>query len=225
MILKPVAFIFDFDGVIADSISLHLQAWEFAYTEIFAAPLSKATQASVIGMSTKEISELLCSQAGQPQRHIELANLKRHHLNALRGKIDLLPGARDAIQLLGHTSVPFGIASNAPVAFISRVLSDGGLKVATIIGIENSGRPKPHPDAFLACAAKLGIPFIQHCDIVVFEDSTHGLKAAKTAGMFPIGLQTQHPNAVLIAHGARLTCRNLEDALSNGWLHTIAYED
>jgi beta-phosphoglucomutase-like phosphatase (HAD superfamily) len=44
---------------------------------------------------------------------------------------------------------------------------------------------KPEPDIFLYTAGRLGIPPRQ---LVVFEDSQHGVAAGKTAGMAVVGV-------------------------------------
>lgn len=219
--LKPLGFLFDFDGVVADSISLHLRAWDLACEEIFGSALSPERRQRIVGMATREIVELLCSDWAAPHRGTALGQLKRDRLAEMRADVPLLPGARGAFALLDRLGLPYGIASNAPVAFIEKVLAKENISIATIIGIENSGRPKPFPDPFLACAKALGLSFGQHGETVVFEDSIHGLKAARTAGMIPVGLQTQHSDSYLKQHGAQITCRNLQEALDLGWFEFL----
>lgn len=46
---------------------------------------------------------------------------------------------------------------------------------------------KPHPDLYLYAAQRLGIP-PEEC--IAIEDSTHGVNAAVSAGMFCIGINT-----------------------------------
>ena len=52
-------------------------------------------------------------------------------------------------------------------------------------------RSKPDPDCFLTAAAKLDCK-PEEC--VVFEDSLHGLRAARSAGMRVIALSTTLPS-------------------------------
>jgi HAD superfamily hydrolase (TIGR01509 family) len=49
-----------------------------------------------------------------------------------------------------------------------------------IITAEDAARSKPHPDLFLAAAARLGV---DPADCVVLEDSPRGKEAADAAGM------------------------------------------
>ncbi len=53
---------------------------------------------------------------------------------------------------------------------------------------------KPNPDVYLHAAKMLGV---QPCDCVAIEDSSSGVKAAKAAGMYCIGINTGKNRAVL----------------------------
>jgi beta-phosphoglucomutase len=56
-----------------------------------------------------------------------------------------------------------------------------------IYGIECTGRGKPHPDIYIYAAQKIAVDPVV---CVAIEDSAHGIKAAKQAGMFCIGINT-----------------------------------
>jgi beta-phosphoglucomutase-like phosphatase (HAD superfamily) len=71
---------------------------------------------------------------------------------------------------------------------------------------------------FLKCAQLIGVKFTEHAKILVFEDSTHGLEAAVSAGMFPVGVQTQHDAETLVKAGAKKACLHIKDAMDRGWL-------
>ena len=217
----PAAHIFDFDGVVVDSISMHLEAWDGAISATFSQVIESELRRSLVGMSTKEIAELLAQTYGNPSKRTGLASLKRELLNEIMDNVPFLPGALESFALLKKQGSPFGIASNAPLDFINKALSEAGITVDVVVGIENSGRPKPNPDPFLTCAKMLGIDFSNHERCVVFEDSKHGLRAAHAAGMTPIGLETQHEAAYLKSFGARFTCLNLQDAIDRGWMTEI----
>lgn len=59
-------------------------------------------------------------------------------------------------------------------------------------------KPKPYPDLYLHAAAQLGID-PEEC--IAIEDSATGLAAAKSAGMFCIGINTaKKPETLSEAH-------------------------
>lgn len=217
--VKPAGVIFDFDGVVVDSLPVHLDAWKAAYEQLFGSKLENTE--GLAGRSTSSIAEILCIQAKEPHKKTILAELKRNVLRESRASILPIPGALEGMEWLKTNRVPFGIASNAPRAFILQTLSHLNMKVDHVFGIDDVPRPKPEADGFLLCARTIGISFLDHHRTIVFEDSVHGLKAAVTAGMHPIGVTTQNTDQELLAGGAIKTCRHIADAFARGWFSDI----
>lgn len=60
----------------------------------------------------------------------------------------------------------------------------------TIITADDITLSKPNPQCFLLAAERLGVK-PEEC--AVFEDSIHGLNAARAAGMFVVGVATSNP--------------------------------
>jgi len=65
--------------------------------------------------------------------------------------------------------------------------------------------PKPAPDIFLKAAQKMGL---QPEECIVFEDAVNGVKAAKSAGMNCIGLETTTPKEKLLGAGADMIVKD-----------------
>ena len=219
MVSKPVAVIFDFDGVVVDSLSVHLQAWRDAFQELYGAALDDTT--GLPGRSTGVIANILAQRVGKPTTADLLADLKRTRLKEQTNQIVPLPGALEAFVWLRENKIPFGIASNAPRSFILYTLNNYGVILDKVFGSEDVTRPKPEPDIFLKCAKSLDIKFTEHDQIIVFEDSTHGIKAAVTAGMYPIGITSQNSEEVLLSAGAKVACSHIQDAMNRGWFSEL----
>ena len=64
----------------------------------------------------------------------------------------------------------------------------------TIITADDITLSKPNPQCFLLAAERLGVK-PEEC--AVFEDSIHGLNAARAAGMFVVGVATSNPYNVV----------------------------
>ena len=64
-----------------------------------------------------------------------------------------------------------------------------------IITAEMFAKSKPFPDSYLFAANDLNV-HVREC--VVFEDAFNGIKAAKNANMFTIGLATSHVRETLV---------------------------
>ncbi|MBF0440354.1 MAG: HAD family phosphatase [Oligoflexales bacterium] len=219
--MKPSGVLFDFDGVIVDSLPFHLKAWDAAFNKIFKRPLSEEMKSCLIGKSTKSISEYLCNKERSLESVSSLIELKTQLVEQYALSIKPLNGVFDLLNEIKKLKIPFGIASNASRKFIESCLINLKIDIPIFLGIEDYRNPKPSPEPYLLCARKLNIPITDHSYVYVFEDSTHGLKAAVSAGMFPIGVTTQNDEAALIRAGARLICKDLSQALEKGWLVTI----
>lgn len=209
-------FIFDFDGVVVDSISVHLDAWSIATRQLFNCGVADPLR--LVGHSTSAIAMILAGEAGQLQRAPELAALKRKVLDLGGATVRPLPGTLDLFQELSSQAIPWGIASNATRPFIERTLKAIGISAPLVVSVEDVANPKPAPDVFLLCAKQLGISHLHHSRVIVFEDSIHGLAAAKKAGMCPVGIASQHQPGELYSAGARHVCQNLAEVLASGWV-------
>lgn len=207
-------FIFDFDGVIADSIAIHLSCWNLALQAVFA--IEQTDLSKFIGKSTTKIAMDLAGESGDISRAHELAAAKRQFLENCPDAISLLPGAAEVISFLDLQGIPWSIGSNANRAFIESTLLKNGLQAPIVVGIDDASRGKPSPEIFLRCAKIMHISPADHSELAVFEDSTHGIAAAIAAGMYPIGITSQHSSAVLLGAGARSCFSSLKEAFDAG---------
>ena len=217
--IKPAGVIFDFDGVVVDSLAIHLAAWQVSYKTFYGEELVDTV--GLAGRSTIAIAEILSIRAGRPTTAPQLAEMKREVLKGNEFAIKLLPGAHEAFQRLSAGGIPFGIASNAPRSFIENTLARLDIKVPHLFGSDDVAHPKPAPDVFLKCARELQISVLKHPQIIVFEDSPHGLRAAVKAGMFPIGILTQNKAEDMLTVGARAVCKTIAEAIERGWLEGL----
>lgn len=176
-------FIFDFDGVIADSITIHLSCWNLALQAIFA--IEQTDLSKFIGKSTAKIAMDLAGESGDISRAHELAAAKRQFLENCTDAIPLLPGAADVLAFLELQGIPWSIGSNANRAFIESTLLKNDLRAPIVVSIDDASKGKPSPEIFLRCAKIMHISPTDHSRMAVFEDSTHGIAAAIAAGMHP----------------------------------------
>ena len=218
-IRKPAAVIFDFDGVIVDSLAAHLKAWRLSYETLYGMKLTDID--GLPGRSTMAIADILSTRAGRPETKTTLAELKKQALRDSHMTIELLPGANDAFEILKGINLPFGIASNAPRAFIEGTLQRLNVTIEHKFGIDDVQNGKPEPDVFLKCAKALSVSVLDHPRVIVFEDSPHGLRAAVKAGMFPIGVLTQNTAGDMFEAGARAVCKHIAEAINLGWLEQL----
>lgn len=213
---EVAAVLFDFDGVLADSVQVHRVAWEKTYKHLFERPMPDYPRDVLTGKSSDEIADFLAQDAGYPDRGEMLAEHKLDLL--LSGKVapPMYPGVKQMFKRLDRHNVPYAIASNAPRRFLKNTLKVWGIKVKVYLGYNDVEHPKPAPDLYVACADKLGVTSENYHRIHVYEDSAPGIMAAKAAGMMPIGVLTHHTEEELRSVGATRVCRSLFELVK--WL-------
>lgn len=108
---------------------------------------------------------------------------------ARRARRDVLlarEGVRDGVEALLDACVAAGvavaIASSSPLQWVTTLLDQVGLteRFPVIRAREHVAAAKPAPDLYLAAATALGVAPGR---AVAIEDSRHGLRAAKMAGL------------------------------------------
>lgn len=185
--------IFDMDGVIVDTEPVH----HFAYYQHFKNLNIEVTHemyATFTGNSTKNVYQKL-KEAFDLEHEVEhLVQTKRSLFNEafdIKEDLDLLPGVRQLIVDLYNNGVQLILASSASKVTIERVFNRFGLHqyFTHIVSGEDFPKSKPHP-AIFEHAASLSVAPKEEC--VVIEDSTNGIKAAKAAGIYCIGYQSEN---------------------------------
>lgn len=201
--------IFDFDGVIADTNNLHLTAWDQAYENLTKCRVERLSRFA--GLKTETIASILAKEStltGRTCSAADIRNLKQKILVSGSIACEPVPGIHGFIKALSAREVRWGVASNSSRAFVGKILADLGINTEVLVTAEDVIRPKPAPDAFWACANRLGVPATARHMVRVFEDSEHGIKAAVAAGMTPFGIATDISPARLVSAGA---CRVFRD--------------
>jgi beta-phosphoglucomutase len=205
------AVLFDFDGVIVHSTPIHLDGWASAYHGLIGEHVDEALLKTLVGKSTAEIGTILAVKSGILSVKGELIQRKARYVLDHLETIPLIPGIQSFLEKLQAAGIPYGIASNAPRAFIQAALDRHALPYRFYLGLEDYAEPKPHPEPYLKGALAMNWEPLRHSEIAVFEDSVHGIHAAIAAGMTAIGVTSQHSRQLLIEAGASDTIQDFHD--------------
>lgn len=185
--------IFDMDGVIVDTEPVH----NYAYFQHFAElniDVSKEMFTSFMGNSTRNTFQKLKELFPINGEVEDLIQRKRTLFNdAFDNKEDLhlIDGVERLIQDLHQNGMQLIVASSAANVTIDRVFKRFNLHqyFSHIVSGEDFPNSKPHP-AIFEYAASLSIAPKENC--IVIEDSTNGIKAAKSAGIFCVGYNSEN---------------------------------
>ena len=204
------AVVFDLDGVLIDSEPV----WEEVRREVVAAHgghWAPDAQDRLMGMSTAEWSAYLVADLGVRLPPPRVAEVVIEAMAArYRSHLPLLPGAMEAVRLLG-ARFTLGLASSAPRSLIAVVLDASGLRssFAAVRSTEEEARGKPAPDVYLTVAGLLGVP---PASCAAVEDSSNGLRSAAAAGCAVIAVpRPAYPPAPDALAVARLVLGSLTE--------------
>lgn len=208
------AAIFDLDGTLVDNMRFHGEAWmAFCRRHGISAELS-TFERDYAGKRNEEILPLLFGRPFSPEEARTLAEEKEADYRRAYGPhVAFVPGAEELLRLLRQAAIQTAIASAAPPLNRKLVIDTLGLAplFEAVIGGEQVKHGKPAPDLFLAAAAAIGIP-PREC--IAFEDAINGVRSAKAAGMFTVGVTTLTAADALREAGADATVRDFRELLA-----------
>ncbi|MBN1857817.1 HAD family hydrolase [Candidatus Bipolaricaulota bacterium] len=198
------ALILDFDGLILDTETPLLRSWHEIYRQA-GMTVSKKTWAGLLGAvaDPPEAYALLEGHLGHPVDRNALRERRfARELEFLQDE----PAMEGVCALLEEASgrgLLLGVASSSQRAWVEGHLKQLGLHrwFQTIATADDVERTKPAPDLYIRAMRELGV---KPESAIAFEDSLHGVRAAKSAGLFVVAVPndvTRHlpmPEADLI---------------------------
>ncbi|NDV61741.1 HAD family phosphatase [Puniceicoccales bacterium CK1056] len=178
-----LGYIFDCDGTLADTMPLHLRAWNYGLKAANSGlELDGHSFMSVAGMALEQtIKHWNETHSLQIDAEVVMREkndyFKRHH-EEIDPIIPVLEFARSCKASGAAVSVASGGERPDVLETLRLICMDGFFPVITTA--EDVKHSKPAPDLFLLAAEKMGIA---PADCLVIEDSLLGIEAADTAGM------------------------------------------
>ncbi len=174
------AYLFDCDGTIADSMPLHLDAWNAALNPA-GAHFQEDLFYAWAGRSTEQIVGLLNEQFGLQMDHREISKVKEERYFSFLPRIQPIPEVIAHIHE-AYPRIPLAVVSGSPRESVLTTLRNFQLEdyFRCIVGAEDYTHGKPAPDPFLLAARQLGVA-PERC--LVFEDADLGIQSAEAAGM------------------------------------------
>ena len=180
--------IFDMDGVIVDTEPIHHAAFK-EHFKLLNITVSESLYATFTGNSTKNVYQKIKDRFNLQDQIVDLVDAKRIIFNDLFDKntnITLLNGVEDLIKNLHKNGMQLILASSSANVTINKIFKKFDLDqyFAFKISGEDFEFSKPNP-AIFNHAVRISEHKTENC--IVIEDSTNGIKAAKSAGIFCIG--------------------------------------
>jgi len=184
------AVIFDMDGVIIDSEPIYFKIERNLFDEL-GVDMHQEKHESFVGMTMEALWESITDEYQLEHTIEDLIKLHKDSVLEYMSKAEELPVIeyiRELIEELVNKKVKVAVASSSPKKLIEIVLNRINLidSFDFIVSGEEVEKGKPYPDIFIHAARELNISS-DNC--VVIEDSSNGVKAAKSAMMKCIGFK------------------------------------
>jgi putative hydrolase of the HAD superfamily len=184
------AVVFDFDGLLVDTewSIYEMAAATFAEFDI---ELEVPVWATIVGLSGEsDWWNSLCAANGWDVDRDDWWRRYDALDRSFRDDLPALPGVTELLDELEAGDVPRGIASSSGREWIEGHLGRLGLldRFATVAGVDRTGVGKPAPDVYLLACDDLAADPARS---VAVEDSSHGLAAARAAGLRSIAVPSR----------------------------------
>ncbi len=206
------AILFDMDGVLVDSIPVHMMAWNYVMNERDLPAIEMDTYLSVLGRTNFDMitrySDLNHLDLPLQSKRDIVENKEQKFRAIVNEQIKATPGVFNWLDFLKKEQISCAVASSGEMANIVTVLDR--LRISDYFSSIISGAhlpvTKPDPTIFKLAAASLGIE-PEKC--LVIEDAPIGIQAAKSANMLCCALSTTFPSGEL--EQADFILNNLSD--------------
>ena len=235
------AVIFDLDGVITETTSLHSQAWKKVFDD-YLEDYFKETGVRKKDFSIRDdyydyvdgkprydgvrdflLSRRIKPEEGSPEDSPEensicgIGNRKNLLFNELisQTEIQIFSDTVELIRNLHSIGIRTGVASSS--ANCLQILERTGLKelfevrIDGVVSKEMGLKGKPAPDIFIRAASELGVPVNE---TIIVEDATSGVEAGKMGNFgLVVGVARKNNREALLEAGADLVVEDLGEVV------------
>lgn len=204
------ALVFDFDGLILDTESPLYASWLEIYRE-FGMEVAPEAWASLLGMAADPPGpyELLEEHLGHEVDREAIRSRRLAKEVELIASEAPLPGVRELVLEARLAGLLLAVASSSDRQWVEGHLSRHMLlaEFQAVVCADDVRRTKPHPDLYEAALRAL---VVAPGEAIAFEDSGHGVAAARRAGLFCVAVPNPITRGTDFAH-ANLVVASLRD--------------
>jgi HAD superfamily hydrolase (TIGR01509 family) len=186
------ALIFDFDGLILDTEVPVYQSWQELYLS-HGCDLSLDRWLDFVGTNEGDFDPL-----ADLERHLAcsldretVGEARRKRETELIARQQVMPGVEQYLSSARTLGLKVALASSASCNWVAGHLERLGFleRFDSILTRDDVTYTKPSPELFLTALERLEV---KAGEAIVFEDSLHGVRAARQAGIYCVAV----PNAV-----------------------------
>jgi HAD superfamily hydrolase (TIGR01509 family) len=190
--MKIKGLIFDFDGLIVDTEIPEFNSWQNIFHS-YGTELDFLDWAKSIGTSFEAFNVVknLMDKSGCSLEPDEIRFRQKTLSDAIVDNQPALPGVISTLEFAQDNNLKLAIASSSSFDWVEKHLKRLNIidKFECILTSDNVKEVKPAPDLYLSALDQLGL---NSMEVIAFEDSPNGIRAARDAGIFCVAI----PNAL-----------------------------
>jgi HAD superfamily hydrolase (TIGR01509 family) len=203
------ALLFDLDGTISETDSLHLPTWVDALQPFGVEVDEEFYRHRISGRNTAEIvRELLPDLTDEQGRSI--GDAKEASFRERASELEPLPGLVDFVERGRERGMWIVLVTNAPEENVEAILPALKLRdfFDVVVLADDVGAVKPDPAPYSAALKKTRVPAER---ALAFEDSVSGIASSVAAGIPTVGITSSQDPEKLIGAGAFMTAEDFTD--------------
>lgn len=201
--------VFDMDGVVVDSESLHEQA-QYTIFKQFGLDVPRSALTRFKGKTEEDVFYTIIREfASEPLDVSHLIHLKHETFRSLHDQLRPVKGALFFIKKAAET-YRLALTTSATKQDQERAFEKFGLGpyFDIVVTKEDITRPKPDPEPYLVTIERLDV---EPSSCLVVEDSVNGICSALAAGCRVAAITTSFDAPILSKTGAHLTVASFDD--------------
>jgi HAD superfamily hydrolase (TIGR01509 family) len=203
------AILFDLDGTLADTDSIHFAVWQDILIRYDLDIDRSFYRQRISGRTNSKIIKDIIPQLTLEEAW-KLATEKEETYRRLANTLLPTPGLDRLIALTDRASIKRAVVTNAPednAVYMLKVLRLTDT-FPTVIMAKDAPPGKPDPAPYELALSLLGVKSKRAFAI---EDSSAGIRSAVGAGIYTIGITSSHPAEELLSAGASMTIQDFND--------------
>jgi len=186
------AVVFDKDGVLADSESINLSS-AFAVFRAHGHELRSEDELAIVGRHPISYVPVFAQRfgIGEAEQRGMIAEQDAIYTRTWLEQGRLIDGARETLDTVRRLGLGVGLATSSGRLEVEGFLDRFELRDCfdETLSLDDVTCAKPAPEIYVAAAGLLGVPAGQ---MLVVEDSEHGVKAAKAAGAICVAVRSRY---------------------------------
>ena len=203
------ALLFDLDGTLAETDSLHLPTWVDALEPYGVDIDEEFYRERISGRSTGEIVGDLLPDLSE-EEGASIGDAKEASFRERAAGLEPLPGLLDFVQKGKRRGMRMALVTNAPKENVGAILPALKLQdyFQTVVLAAEVGAVKPDPAPYEAALKRIGV---SADEALAFEDSVSGIASSVAAGIPTVGISSTQDPEKLRRAGAFIVARDFTD--------------